>query len=69
MKKVFENIIDTSLIGARSLKFWGATAAANASVHDHMFKRHRCWRSDKAKDGYISDSLEERLKVSKSLGI
>ena len=61
MKEVFENIIDTSLIGAHSLKSGGATAAASASVHDHMFKRHRRWRSDKAKGGYINDSLEERF--------
>ena len=69
MKEVFENIINTSLIGERSLRSGGATAAANAGVHDRMFTRHGHWRSDKAKDGYITDSLEERLKVSKSLRI
>ena len=36
---------------------------------DRMFKRHGRWLSESAKDGYIKDSVEERLKVSRSLGI
>ena len=33
-----------------------------------MLKRHGRWSSESAKDGYIKDSVEERLKVSRSLG-
>ena len=36
----------------------GVTAAANANVPDRIFKRHRRWKSENAKDGYVKDSLE-----------
>ena len=38
-------------------------------VPDRLFKRHGRWRSENAKDGNVEDSLEERLRVSRSLGI
>ena len=60
---------DTSRIGTHSLRAGGATAAARAGVPDRLFKRHGRWRSENAKDGYVEDSLEERLRVSRSLGI
>jgi len=41
--------------GLHSLKAGGATAAANAKVPDHIFKRHGRWRSENAKDGYVKD--------------
>ena len=47
----------------------GATAAANAKVPDRLFKRHGRWRSESAKDGYVKDNIESRLKVSQSLGL
>ena len=52
-----------------SLRSGGATAAANMGIPDRMFKRHGRWLSESAKDGYVKDSVEERLKVSKSLGL
>ena len=52
-----------------SLRSGGATAAANAKVPDRLFKRHGRWKSENAKDGYVKDSLESRLQVSKSLGL
>ena len=52
-----------------SLRVGGATAAANAKVPDCLFKRHGRWKSENAKDGYIKDSVESRLEVSKSLGL
>ena len=55
------------LFGLHSLRAGGASAAANAGVSDRLFKRHGRWRSDRAKDGYIKDSLESLLSVSKSL--
>ena len=39
--------------GLHSLRSGGATAAANAGVHDRLFKRHRRGRSETAKDGYV----------------
>jgi len=47
----------------------GATAAANAGVPNRLFKRHGQWKSENVKDGYIKDSIESRLQVSKKLGL
>ena len=33
------------------------------------FKRHARWQSESAKGGYVKDSLEQRLSVTKRLGI
>lgn len=55
--------------GLHSLRSGGASAAANRGVKDRLFKRHGRWLSDRAKDGYIKDNLDERLSVSLSLGI
>ena len=41
---------------------------ANRGISDRMLKRHGRWVSD-AVNGYVKDSVEERLKVSCSLGI
>ena len=38
-------------------------------IADILFKRHGRWKSETAKDGYIKDALENRLSVSKSLGL
>lgn len=55
--------------GMHSLRAGGATAAANAHVPERLFKRHGRWRSENAKDGYIKDSDEDMLQVSKKLNI
>ena len=52
-----------------SLRAGGATAAAGSGVPDRLFKRHGRWRSETAKDGYVKDSVEGRLKVTQDLGI
>lgn len=52
-----------------SLRSGGATIAANNGVKDRLFKRHGLWISESAKDGYIKDSIHERLTVSLSLGL
>ncbi|XP_071093519.1 integrase/recombinase xerD homolog [Haliotis cracherodii] len=55
--------------GLHSLRSGGATAAGNNGIPDRMFKRHGRWRSENAKDGYIKDSIDNRMKVSLSLGL
>ena len=67
--KISQLGFDPKLFGMHSLRAGGATAAANAGVPDRMFKRHGRWKSESAKDGYIKDSMEKRLTVSKQLGI
>ena len=56
-------------IGVHSLRAGGGSAAANEGVKDRLFKRHGRWVSENAKDGYVKDSMSERLSVTKSLGI
>ena len=52
-----------------SLRSGGATTAGEAGIPDRVFKRHGRWKSDKAKDGYVQDSLEKHLTVLQSLGL
>ena len=43
-----------SSYGLPSLRSAGASAAANAGISDRLFKGHGRWKSDRAKDGYVS---------------
>lgn len=61
--------IDASSYGLHSFRAGGATAAANAHVPDRLFKRHGRWKTESAKDGYVKDTDEEMLSVSKQLGL
>lgn len=56
-------------LGLHSFRSGGATVAANANVSDRCLKKHSRWKSDSSKDGYIVDSTENRLKISKVLGL
>ena len=55
--------------GLHSLRAGGASTAANAGVPDRLFKKHGRWKSENAKDGYIEDSLDSRLSVSRQMGL
>ena len=55
--------------GLHSLRAGGATAAAKAGVPDRVFKRHGRWKSEIANDGYVEDSVESRLAVSRKIGL
>ena len=54
-------------VGIHSLRASGATAADRARVNDRIRKRHGRLKSENAKDGYVDDTLEERLSVSQAL--
>ena len=56
-------------LGLHSMRSGGATAAANSDVKDRMWKRHGRWKSESSKDGYVVDSVDKRLQVSKCLGL
>lgn len=58
--------MDPVSFGMHSLRAGGAMAAANAGVPNRLFKRHGCWRSESAKDGYVKESVDRWLAVSKS---
>lgn len=63
------HVTDVNKYCLHSLRAGGATVAANNGVKDRLFKRHGRWASENAKDGYIKDSVHERLIVSSSLGL
>ena len=53
--------------GLHSLRAGGASLAAKKGISDRLFKRHRRWKSDRAKYGYVEDDLKMLLSVSKNL--
>lgn len=61
--------LDSSKFALHSLRSGGVTAAANKNVSDRLLKIHGRWVTDKAKDGYIKDSIEQKLLVSMNLGL
>ena len=68
VKEAFADSIDVNLIGVHGLRA-GASSAANNGIPDRLFERHGRWSSENAKDEYIKDRLEDRLSVSRNLGI
>ena len=60
---------DSKQFSLHSLRAGGATSATNAGVPDRLFKRHGRWKSESAKDGYIKESEDSLLSVSKSLNL
>ena len=69
LEKLSELGLDRKQFGLHSLRSGGASAAACAGVPDRLFKRHGRWRSENAKDGYVKDSVENQLSVSKRIGL
>jgi len=55
--------LDPSKFSSHSFRSGGATSAANLNVPDQLFKVHGRWKSDSAKDGYVSDKVDSRLYV------
>ena len=55
--------------GLHSFRSGGANYSARNGTKDRLFKRHGSWKSENAKDGYISVSLKAILSVSQNLGI
>ena len=55
-------------LGLHSLRASGCTKAANENVNERYLKRHGRWKSDESRDGYIADSLDKKLDITKKLG-
>lgn len=68
IKDVLEILPDGSRISVYSLSAGGVTSAANAGVAGRFSKRHVCWASENAKNGYVKDDFNYCLSVTKSLG-
>ena len=65
-EKIQEIGLDAQKYGLHSLWAGGVT---NGGVPNRKSKSHSHWKSETAKDGYVKDSVDKRLLVSKSLGI
>ena len=61
--------LKVSDFGTHSLRKGGATAASCHHVCDRLIKKHGRWASEKSKDLYISESIGEKLSVTKNLGL
>lgn len=68
-KKLKELDYDLDKFGLHSLRADGATAVANSGVPDRLFKSHGRWKSDSAKDGYVDNSVKQRLTASQQIGL
>ena len=68
--QAFQDVgMDPSLFGTHSLRAGGATAAANNKIPDRLFKKHGRWCSDRSKDRYVHESIQQKLLVSRNLGL
>jgi hypothetical protein len=67
--KLYVRTLEKARFCLHSLRSGGATAAASAGVDDRLFKKHGRWKSDSAKDGYVKESISNRMRVSKQLGL
>lgn len=67
--RLAEFVDNVSKLTVHSFRSGGATAAAAAGVSDRCFKKHGRWRSESAKDRYVEDKIEDRLNVTKSIGL
>ena len=62
-----KEVCGDSNIGLHSLRAGGASTATRAPVNERCWKRHGRRKSDLSKDGYIRDSVENRLEVTKQI--
>ena len=69
LEKLKELNVTNHNFGLHSLRAGGATAAAENNVNGRLISKHGRWSSEKSKNGYIKDSANKRLMISKSLGI
>ena len=60
---------DPQVYGTHSFRSRGASAVANSGVPDRVFQKHGRWKSATTKNGYVEDSTDIKLSVSKSLGL
>ena len=55
--------------GLHSLRSGGASQAARSGVCGRVWRRHGGWRSIQAAYGYVDESLENTLMVSRNLAL
>ena len=65
---VVRHLPESSNISPHSLRAGGASAAVENGSSGCLSKHGR-WKSESARNGYIKDSLKNRLSVSQNLGL
>ena len=66
-KDLLKEGLDPAKFGIHSLRVGGASKAAAVGPPDRLFQRDGGWRSEKARNNYIKESLSLLLLVSKSV--
>jgi len=61
--------LDPNEFGLHSLCSGGASQAARSGVSGRVWRRHGGWRSIQAADGYVNESLDNTLVVSRDLAL
>ena len=69
LSAIFEICIDSSKHALHSLKSGGTTTAANNKVAGRLLKVHGRRASETAKDGYIENSIEQKILATMNLGL
>ena len=59
--------LDKSKFGLHSLRSGGASAACKAGVSDRLIMKHGRWKSEKSKDRYIHETVQQKLSVTKNI--
>lgn len=59
--------LNSSNYGLHSFRIGGATETAIAGVNDRIIKKHGRWKTNKAKDLYVRESVDAMLGVSKAI--
>lgn len=66
-KELLKEGLDPAKFGIHSLRAGGASSAAALGVPERLFQRHGGWRSEKARNYYVKESLSSLFLVSKSI--
>lgn len=61
--------LDPTKFGTHGLRAGGLSSSVAKGVDHALSKKHGRWKSDSSKDLYIRQSVDQRLQVSKNLGI
>ena len=56
-------------LGLHGLRAGGASMSASNNTSDRLISKHGRWLSEKARDGYIRPTLNEKLFVTRNLGL
>ena len=56
-------------LSTHSLRAGGASEAACNKVSDRLISKHGRWKSTRARNGYIKDNLQNRLSITRNLGL